>query len=391
MRALRYTILALGCLLLSACNTIEKQPELIKKGPLPKLSERKVIPGLLWTNTQSSGIAKSDANLRLAVTQSDIVVADSKGKILALNRQTGAAKWAISTKTQITAGPSVSEGRVVVGTDDGKVLAYQLSDGLFLWQANVTSAVIAAPLIGAGGVFVHGLDGSVVALKAQTGQPLWRYSVQTPPLMLRQNSSPVMQNNRVIVGFSNGKLVAFNRLDGYPEWERELAISKGRSDIQRMVDISADPVVKDNRLYAVSYQGQIAAMEIETGSTVWERALSSYSGLAVSNHAVFVSDPSGVVWALSRKTGDVLWKKTDLMGRQLSAPAVIDGLIVFGDNDGYLHWMSQTDGTFVGQNLVDSKGIKATPIVKDNLVYVLGQSGKVAALIPETKVVSRGN
>lgn len=391
MRRLRYTILALGCLLLSACNTIEKQPELIKKGPLPKLSENKVMPELLWTNTQSSGVGKSDANLRLAVTQSEIVVADIKGKILVLNRQTGSVKWVVSTKAQITAGPSVSEGRILIGTDDGKVLAYQLSDGLFLWQANVTGSVMAAPLIGVGTVFVQGLDGSVVALKSQNGKQIWRYSVQTPPLMLRQNSRPVLVNNHVIVGFSNGKLVSLHRLDGLPEWERELAIAKGRSDIQRMVDISADPVVKGNRLYAVSYQGQIAAMEIETGSTVWERALSSHSGIAVSDNAVFVSDPSGNVWALNRKTGDVIWKQTELMGRQLSAPAVIQGLVVVGDNDGYLHWMSQTNGAFVGQNLVDSKGIKAPPIIKDNLVYVLGRSGKVAALTPANRVVSRGN
>ncbi len=380
MRALRCTMLALGVLLLSGCNTIEKQPELIKKGPLPTLSDNKMIPTVLWTNTQSAGMGKADANLRLAVTMSDIVVADTKGKINVLNRENGKLKWSVSTKADITAGPSVSEGRVVIGTNDGKVMAYQLSDGLFLWQSNLTSAVMAAPLIAASTVFVHGSDSSVVALKLQNGKQLWRYSVQTPPLMLRHNSSPVIANNHVIVGFSNGKLVSLHRLDGMSAWERELAISQGRSDIQRMVDISADPVIKNNQLYAVSYQGQIAAMELETGNTVWERALSSYSGIAVSPKAVFVSDPNGVMWALNRKTGDVLWKKTELTGRRLTAPVIVQGFVVVGDNDGYLHWMSENDGVFVGQNLVDGKGIEAPPVVKDHIVYVLGRSGKVAAL-----------
>ncbi len=391
MRTVRYTILALGVLWLSGCTTIDKQPELIKKGPLPKLSENKMFPKLLWKNTQSSGSGKSDANLRLAVTGSEIVVADSKGKILALNRETGAEKWVVSTKAEITAGPSISEGHVLVGTDDRKVLAYQLSNGTFLWQAKVTGSVMAAPVGGSGMVFVHGLDGSVVALNSQNGQQRWRYSVQTPPLMLRQNSSPVLLNNHVIVGFSNGKLASLHRMDGFPEWERELAISKGRSDIQRMVDISADPVIKDNRLYAVSYQGQIAAMMVDTGETLWERALSSYSGIAVSEDAVFLSDPNGVMWALNRKRGDVIWKQTELMGRELSRPAIVGGFVVVGDNDGYLHWMSRNDGAFVAQNLIDSKGIKAPLVVKDNIVYVLGRSGKVAALMPSHSGVSRGN
>ncbi|HXH54662.1 MAG TPA: outer membrane protein assembly factor BamB [Gammaproteobacteria bacterium] len=391
MRAVRYTILALGILWLSGCATIDKQPELIQKGPLPKLSANKMMPKVLWKNTQTAGSGKSDANLSLAVTTAEIVVADSKGLILALDRQTGSKKWVISTKAEITAGPSVSEGHVLVGTDDGKVLAYQLSDGASLWEAKITGSVMAAPVGGFGAVFVHALDGSVVALNSQNGQQLWRYSVQTPPLMLRQNSSPILLNNHVIVGFSNGKLASLHRMDGFPEWERELAISKGRSDIQRMVDISADPIIKDNRLYAVSYQGQIAAMAVETGETLWERALSSYSGIAVSTDAVFVSDPNGVLWALNRKTGDVIWKQTELMGRELSRPAIVEGFVVVGDNDGYLHWLSQNDGAFVGQSLIDSKGIKAPPVVKDNLVYVLGRSGNVAALMPVHSGFAQGN
>lgn len=380
MRALCYTILACGLLWLSGCTTIEKQPELIKKGPLPTLSKNKMVPKTLWKNTASSGVGKSDANLSLALTTTEIAIADSKGKILVLDRQTGAERWVVCTKANITAGPAISEERVFVGTDDGKILAYQLSDGDFLWEAKLTSSVMAAPVGGRGAVFVHALDGSVVALKSENGQQLWRYSVQTPPLMLRQNSSPALLNNHVIVGFSNGKLASLHRMDGFPEWERELAIAKGRSDIQRMVDISADPVIKDNRLYAVSYQGQIAAMEVETGSILWERALSSYAGVAVSEHAVIVSDPNGTVWALNRKTGDVIWKQTELMGRYLSRPAIVEDFVVVGDNDGYLHWMLLDCGAFVGQTQVDSKGIKASPVVKDNIVYVLGQSGKVVAL-----------
>ncbi len=382
MRTMRYTILAFGLLLLSGCTTIEKQPELIKKGPLPKLSAHKMIPKVLWTNSKSSGSGKSDANLRLALTSSEIVLADSKGKLLSLDRQTGTENWHIATKAQVTAGPSISEGRVFIGTDDAKVLAYQLSDGAYLWEAAVTGSVMAAPTGGFGAVFVHVLDGSVVALKAENGQQLWRYAVQIPPLMLRQSSSPVLFNQHVIVGFSNGKLGSLYRMDGVPEWERELAISKGRSDIQRMVDISADPVIKDGQLYAVSYQGQMAAMAGSTGAILWERALSSYSGAAVSAQTVFVSDPDGVLWALNRKTGDVVWKQTGLMGRQLSRPAVIDNFVVVGDNDGYLHWMSLASGAFEGQNLIDSKGIKAPLIVKDHVLYVLGQSGKVAAVEP---------
>lgn len=381
----------LAGLLLSACNTVEHRSEAIAKNPLPALCEPAIHPELWWKNTKSSGVGKSDAKLRLALSDREIVVADNKGKILALDRESGEVLWTVKTKAKITAGPALSEGRILVATDDGQVLAYQASDGKFLWCSKVTSAVLAAPLGAKGAVFVHALDGSVTALNAQNGQELWRYIAHSPSLMLRRSSSPILANNHIVVGCSNGKLVSLHRLDGMPNWEHELAIAKGRSDLQRMVDLSSDPVLGDAAVYAVSYQGQAAALKVNSGETLWDRSLSSYSGLALSNKAVFIPDSCGVLWALNRQSGKVLWKQEGLMGRQLSAPAVFYGFIVVGDEDGYLHWLLERDGSLVGRTMVDSKGIVATPIVKANTLYVLGRGGNVVAYHLCAQDIARGN
>ncbi len=379
MNIWRYAIVGVSCLLLSACQTIEHRSDVITKNPLPELLKSKLDLQLIWSNTQSAGVGKRDARLRLAVTSDSVVVADYKGGLFSLNRQTGERQWRQSTKANIMAGPAIGENRVFVGTDNGEILAYQIQQGAFLWKAPVMGSVLGLPLGTKNAVFVHVLDGSVVALNAADGQQLWRYTVSIPPLMLRQNSRPVLANNHLLVGFANGKLKSLDPADGSVEWEREIAVSKGRSDIQRMVDISADPVVKDNVVYAVSYQGKVAALEIDSGTPLWERELSSYSGLAVSNNAVYISNASGAVTALKRKSGDEIWKALDFTGRRLTAPALIDDYLVVGDEDGYLHVMKQVDGSIVGRVMVDSKGIESAPIVKDSVIYVLGRSGKVAA------------
>jgi len=336
-----------------------------------------VGPKLVWSNSQSSGVGKTHSRLRLSLAESLVVTADNKGKIFAFDQKTGALKWQTDTKAKITAGPTIAEGRVLVGTENSQLLAYQLADGKFSWKADLTGSVLAAPQGNRGMVFVHTLDGSVVALNADDGRQLWFYSAHLPPVMLRRGSSPALIDNHVIVGFANGRLVALHRMDGQPDWEREIAVSKGRSDIQRMVDISADPVVKNNTVYAVSYQGRLMALNADMGNPLWERDMSSYSGLAVTDRVVFVSDAKGVVWAIDRKSGRELWKQTDLTGRHLSAPAVIGNSVMVGDDDGILHWFAQEDGSWKGRTVVDSKGIEATPIVKDNRVYVLGKGGKM--------------
>jgi len=392
MRALvlRYLIAIISALLLSACNTIEHRAEKLEKSPLPILPQQRVLSKLLWSNTQSGGVGKSDAKLRLAVTDSEVIVADHQGKILALGKETGKVIWRIQNKKSILSGPSVGDQKVLVGAPN-QVLAYRFASVDPLWQAEVSGSVLAAPIIDKGMVFVHVMDGSVVALNAEDGRQLWHYNVPTPSLMLRRSSSPVIVGDHIIVGFSNGKLVALHRMDGTPEWEREIAVSKGRSEIQNMVDISADPVVKDNIIYAVSYQGKIAALELETGALIWDKELSSYSGLSVDMKAIFVSDARGTVWALNRKTGEVLWKQEGLTGRHLTAPAIFDDFVIVGDEDGHLHWLSQQNGEFQSRVMVDGKGLEATPVVKNDVVYVLGRSGKVAAYtMPYRHDVSKG-
>ncbi len=369
----------IALLMLAGCNTIEHRPEKIVKSPLPKLTQSGLKTQLVWSNSECAGSGKKDAKLKLAVTSSLIYATDYKGKILALDRLTGERKWRMKTDREVTAGPAVVASDLLVGTEEGQVLAYQDADGQFLWKANLQSPILAAPEGNKDAVFIHVLNDTVFGLKTADGHELWRYQVNTPPLMLRRSSKPLLVGNVVIVGFSNGKLIALNAETGIPEWEKEIAVSKGRSDIQRMVDIGADPIYKDKMVYAVSYQGRIAALDIETGSTVWEKELSAFAGLTATDKALYVPDSSGVMWAFDRKSGNILWKQTGLSGRSLTQPVTLGNFVIVGDEDGYLHWMSESDGAFVGQTLVDSKGIETAPVVKEEILYVLGRSGKISA------------
>lgn len=362
--------------LVSGCDSVEHRSEALVKKPLPELADKTIKPNLVWVNT-TSGIGKTDARLRLVVDSDTAVTADYKGRVYAFNRDTGTLKWKVDSKANISGGPALIQDQIVVGTREGKVLSFRASDGVFQWETTLTGGVIAAPAGGNGMIFVNALDGSITALNANDGHQLWRSSLHSPAIMLNRSSRPIVTDNHVIVGFANGKLVALNRLDGSVDWEREIAVPKGRSDIQRMVDISADPVVHQNRLYVVSYQGRLAALELESGTPIWERDMSSYSGIAVAPHALYVSDASGVVWALDHQKGEVLWKQEGLSGRRLSGPAVAGHTLVVGDDDGLLHWMSLQDGKLISRIPATSRGIEATPIVVKNRIYSLGQNGKV--------------
>ena len=379
MRFIKFLSVGFLTAALSACTTIEHRSETLPKKPLPVVAENAIHPKVVWSNSQSSGLGKSHGKLRLGVSHGQMITADHKGKIFSIDSRTGKTQWEIATKQAITAGPSVIYDQVIVGTKDGKVLAYQLSTGAPSWESTVQGSILAAPQGNHEAVYVHVMDGSVFAFRTNDGKELWRYASHTPPLMLRRSSSPVLHKNHVLVGFATGKLKALNKRVGLPDWDREIGVSHGRSDPDRMIDISADPVVLNNRIYAVSYQGKIAALQGDTGSLIWERPLSSHSGIAPSHHELFVSDHTGVLWALTQSSGQVLWKQEALYGRQLSALALLHNYVVVGDEEGYLHWLSKRDGSYIGRTKVDSAGLEATPLVKEDILYVLSRGGKIIA------------
>ena len=95
-------------------------------------------------------------------------------------------------------------------------------------------------------------------------------------MSLRGTSKPVFDKKFIYVGFGNGNLVKIESRTGVVLWEVPVTISEGVSEIERMIDIDAMPVISANGLaYAVSFQGDLSAIEIAQGRTVWRRSTSS--------------------------------------------------------------------------------------------------------------------
>ncbi|MGD2112030.1 MAG: outer membrane protein assembly factor BamB, partial [Gammaproteobacteria bacterium] len=85
------------------------------------------------------------------------------------------------------------------------------------------------------------------------------------------------------------------------------------------------------------------------------------------------------VWALTRSTGDSVWKQDKLFNRALTAPEPYNNYVAVGDFEGYLHLLSRYDGHIAARVRVDSKGIHARPLAVDDVLYVYGNGGTIAA------------
>jgi outer membrane protein assembly factor BamB len=333
----------------------------------------------LWSTSVGVGYDSQFVRLVPAVSGDRILAADRRGRIVAYDAASGKRLWETRTDAPVSAGPGVGDGLVLVGTSDARVLALELEDGAILWEAAVSSEVLSVPQIDRGVVVVQSVDGNVAGLDAIDGRQLWIYDRDVPVLTLRGTSTPAVGFGAVIAGFASGKLAALTIEEGFVAWETSVAVPRGRSEIERMVDVDGDPIIMGSAVYVASYQGRVVVIDAQSGSLGWTRDMSSHAGIGVDFAQVYVTDQDSSVWALTRESGGTVWKQEQLANRSLTPPAPFEDYIAVGDFEGYVHLLSRYDGHVAGRVRVDGKGVSSRPLVVGDTLYVYGNGGTLAA------------
>ncbi len=375
-RYFRTALIATCVLLAAGCSHKGKIKQPTK---LVEIKNPAVLPVEVWSDSVGKGSGKDYTGLRIAVGVDAIYTAEIGGSVYAIDPKTGKRIWRTKTKSPIVGGPSVAGNLVLVGTADAQVIALKRSTGEQVWRAQASSEVQDAPAAAGNMVVVKASDGREYGLDADTGERRWAFDRTVPGLTLRGLSAPLIIGNRVYIGFDSGKLVALNLTDGDVVWEQVISVPTGRTELARFTDIDADLLPAQNGLFVVTYGGDLALLDPDTGESRWRRSIKSYTGMVLGGDKLFVTDADGLVWALDAETGAAAWKQEGLKYRYLSPPAYYKGYVVVGDMKGYLHWLSPSDGSLVGRTRLGSGPIIAPPAVSDDLLYVMTASGKLAA------------
>lgn len=386
MKANVFKSLFTGLLLVSltGCGTVKEFFAADSyEAPPTELTEFEVEfePKTLWSSSTGDGANTAYANLAPWLQGSAIISVDHRGDVRSHHAETGKRIWRSKLDIPVATGAGGGDGIVVVGAQSGDVIGLEEATGKELWRQRLSSEVLAPAKVADGKVIVRTADGRLTALSASNGNILWNYQRAVPLLSLRGVSAPVIEGQTVLAGYDNGKLIALSLNDGKVIWESNVAIPSGRTELERLVDIDADPVVQNGIVYVVAFQGNLAAMDVDTGRTLWDREMSSATGIAVaSTDAVYVSDDQSYLWAIADGTGDSLWRQTLLLRRSISAPVIAGDYVVVGDFEGYLHWLARSDGRFVSRQRLDKSAIRSQPIVRDGILYVMTTDGKLTAI-----------
>jgi outer membrane protein assembly factor BamB len=368
----------IGAVLLSGLAACSSDKEKVVAKPLAAVQNPATLK-TVWRGHTGDGNGKSSINYTPVLADGQLYTVSENGTMAVYNAENGRVLWQKKAGKLLSSGPAVGDGKLFVNDNQGELLAFNASDGSKLFTANLPNRSFAAPAYSNGIVITKTIDEQMLAFNSNDGSQIWSYEGNVPNMILQGGSSPVINEGIVIQGSADGKVTLVTLDKGQLLWQRAAAQPNGISDIARMVDIDANPLISNNVIYVGSYQGSLIAMDKFKATTIWEHRLSTRSGLALSASALFVTDTRGRVWAFDPVTGKVLWRQNKLVGRTLTAPVISGDNIVVADTLGDVHWLSQSDGHFIARVQMDKNGIISNPVADGNTVFVMSNKGAVAA------------
>jgi len=139
------------------------------------------------------------------------------------------------------------------------------------------------------------------------------------------------------------------------------------------------PAVDGGNVCAGAYQGKVACFDIVSRNQLWSRDVSTSRTVGVDKKNVYIVDDANAVQALDKASGASVWKQDKLVNRRLTAPVMLDGRVVVGDLDGYLHVLSPDNGEIIGRMATD--GTQVTSIVPIAGALIVQTAGGTVALV----------
>jgi outer membrane protein assembly factor BamB len=333
-------------------------------------------PKLTGSQAWSASVGSVNYPLVPSVVKGVIYLASGDGDVQALNTDSGAVLWRARVDGPIAAGVG-SDGRFAsVVTRGNDVVTFD--NGKEVWRKRVSSAVVTPPLVAGERVFVMGVDRAVSAFDAIDGRRLWTYAKPGDALTLAQAGVIAAFRNTLLVG-QGQRLTALDPLQGTVQWDVPLATPRGTNEVERLADLLGPVVRQGDRVCARAFQSAVACADAARGTLLWSRNVGGVNAIGANAETVFGADASDRISAWQAGSGDVAWTNEKLLYRGLSGVLADDKHVVFGDSEGFVHFLAAASGEQLLRLPTDGKAVVGTPVRAGSHVIVTTQAGGVFA------------
>lgn len=329
------------------------------------------------------------------VAEGKFFALNSDGEVVALNAATGGTQWRADilpkdeSQGDLGGGIGYADGIVYVATGAAEVLALNAGTGAIVWRAPLDAPARGAPTISGGRIYVVTTENELVALDpAKKGERIWNFAGVAEATGILGAANPAVEGNIIIAPQSSGEIVALRVENGRQLWTERLAAARQINPITNIADITARPVVDRGVVIAVSNAGRLAALDIRTGRRIWDVDIGGIQTPWLAGDWVYALSNEGQLVCIERESGRIKWSlqlNNFTTARQRRTPIVWTGpvlasdrLIVAGSHGEALS-LSPYTGQVLGRIVIGER-VLISPIVAENTIYFLDDTGRVLAL-----------
>jgi outer membrane protein assembly factor BamB len=231
-----------------------------------------------------------------------------------------------------------------IGAGNGS--SFQLFNSSMGFLSNSSYRLLNGPIAAEGKIFTIDAEGTVLATTLKTGEEVW----QTEAIPSSERSQPfggglAYEYHKIYVSTANAEVLALDAQKGTILWR---SATSG--------PVRTAPTVKDGRVFVVTINNQLETFDANTGKLLWTHTgIIESAGLlggaspAVHEGVVVVPYSSGEVFALRVENGYPLWSESLTTSKRLDSISSLSH-------------------------------IKARPIIDHDLVFLVGNSGRMSAL-----------
>jgi outer membrane protein assembly factor BamB len=243
------------------------------------------------------------------------------------------------------------------------------------WFYNTTIEIDSAPAVANGRVIVGVSNGDVLALNSTTGEKLWSFETGAG-----SNSiwcSPAIDSGRVYIGTRDRNLYCLNETTGTLLWTYLTGD-----------EVDSSPLVSDGKVFFGSYDGKLYCLNANDGSYIWsyQTGRDIYASPAILGDVVFACSYNGV-HAFNASTGVKVWD-FNVTGGFSSSPAISGERIFVASSSGSVYCLSTTNGALLWDKLVGGTFIRSSPAVSNGRVFIGGGYDGVVYCLDATTGVS---
>lgn len=268
-------------------------------------------------------------------------------------------------KLRLGLGVTVDDGHVFAAGHGGEVAGWDLLTGKKLWDTRTKAALSGGTGAGEGLVVVGTSEGSLIALGSNDGKERWRARLNGEIL-----SAPEVSPRAVLVRTVDGKLHALAPDTGKELWQYDQPTPR------LTLRGTAKPVVVGDAVICGFDNGKVVALNIPDGALLWESTIASAHGrtelerlvdidsaVKVVQGNVYAVGFQGRVAMLALDSGQIWWAQDASSYRGLAAD---EDNVYVSTADGDVVALKRASGVEVWrQKGLAHRGLSA-PVVLDN-------------------------